>query len=189
MDKEPVLKNISRRHFLRGALLAVPAAAALAAPRRALAAGIDSRSVNLVNTHTGEALDATYYRAGEYSAASLGELNWLLRDFRTGDVMTIDRELFDLLHDVALLADREPNFEVISGYRSPRTNAMLHATSSGVALHSMHTLGRAIDVRLPGLPTRRLRDLALSLKAGGVGYYRRSDFVHIDTGRVRTWAG
>lgn len=189
MHKGVVPKNLSRRHFLRGALLAVPAAAALAVPRRSLAAGLDARSINLVNTHTGEELDATYYRAGEYSAESLGELNWLLRDFRTGDVMTIDRELFDLLHDVAMLADREPNFEVISGYRSPRTNAMLHATSSGVALHSMHTLGRAIDVRLPGFSTKRLRDLALSLKAGGVGYYHRSDFVHIDTGRVRTWAG
>ena len=101
----------------------------------------------------------------------------------------MDRRLFDLLHDVAVTAGREPRYEVISGYRSPETNAMLNARSSGVAKKSLHMQGRAIDVRLSGYRTDRLRELALAAQQGGVGYYRKSDFVHLDTGRVRTWSG
>jgi uncharacterized protein YcbK (DUF882 family) len=188
-DKEPAPFRVARRRFLRGVLLGVPAAVALGGPGSALAAAMDRRAIELVNTHTGESLRTEYFRGGSYSDASLSALNQLLRDFRTGEVAPIDRQLFDLLHDMAALADREPRFEVISGYRSPVTNAQLNARSDGVAKHSLHMEGRAIDVRLQGYRTDRLRDLALSLRSGGVGFYRKSDFVHVDTGRFRTWTG
>lgn len=179
----------SRRRVLC-ALVGWPAAALLSAtPLRALAADGDRRSIALVSTHTGEQLAADYYVDGGYHADSLAALDRLLRDHRTGAVAAIDHRLYDLLHELATLAGREPSYEVISGYRSPQTNAALSARSSGVARHSLHMDGQAIDVRLTGFATDRLRDLALRLQLGGVGYYRQSDFLHLDTGRVRTWAG
>lgn len=181
--------HVSRRRFLRGLVAAVPAALALGGPARALASAVEERRLELLNTHTGEALEASYFRLGAYCEDSLGSLDHLLRDFRTGDVSPIDRGLYDQLHELATLAGCDARFEVISGYRSPATNAMLGARSGGVAKRSLHMDGRALDVRLKGVPTARLSDLALSLQRGGVGYYRKSDFVHIDTGRVRSWAG
>lgn len=179
----------SRRRFLRSAVLGLPAAAALMSGGRAFAATLECRSISLVNTHTGEHLAVDYFRSGEWCTDGLEALDHLLRDHRSGDAAQMDRRLFDILHDVAVTAGREPRYEVISGYRSPGTNAMLNARSNGVARKSLHMEGRAIDVRLVGLRTDRLRDLALAAKQGGVGYYRKSDFVHLDTGRVRTWAG
>ena len=187
--QRPSSFRVSRRNFLRGVLVGVPAAVALGGPGRAFASTLETRSLELVNTHTAETLKADYFLGGSYCEQSLFALNHLLRDFRTGDSAPIDPQLFDLLHDVAALAGKEPRFEVISGFRSPATNAMLNGRSSGVAKHSLHMEGRAIDVRLQGYRTDRLRDLALSMQAGGVGFYRKSDFVHLDTGRVRTWAG
>ena len=188
-DREPVSFRVSRRRFLRGVLMGVPAAVALGGPGRALASALEERSLEFVNTHTGETLKAAFFKAGSYCEDALRGFDHLLRDHRSGDVAPMDRALFDLLHDVAVLAGRDARFEVISGYRSPATNAMLNSRSSGVAKRSLHMDGRAIDVRLTGYRTDRVRDLALSLKAGGVGFYRKSDFVHLDTGRVRTWAG
>ncbi len=181
--------RVSRRRFLRGVLMGVPAAVALGGPASALAGGIERREISLVSTHTGERLSIEYFSGGSYREKALAALDRLLRDHRSGDVSPIDPQLFDVLHDAAVLADREPRFEVISGYRSPHTNAMLNARSNGVARRSLHMDGKAIDVRLVGYRTDRLRDLALSLQRGGVGYYAKSDFVHLDTGRVRTWAG
>jgi uncharacterized protein YcbK (DUF882 family) len=189
MADAPPPHRINRRRFLRGVLLGVPAAVALTGPTRALGDAIERRVISLVNTHTAESLDIEYFSAGAYRDEALGALNHLLRDHRTGDVSPIDARLFDLLHDAAVLANREPRFEVISGYRSPRTNAMLNANSNGVARRSLHMDGRAIDIRLVGYRTDRLRDLALAMRQGGVGYYAKSDFVHVDTGRVRTWSG
>jgi uncharacterized protein YcbK (DUF882 family) len=114
-------------------------------------------------------------------------VNHLLRDFRTGGVHTIDPTLLDILFDLRTLADQDQPFEVISGYRSPKTNAYLRRHSSGVAEHSLHIQGRAIDVRMSGVSTRKLRDLALGMRRGGVGFYPASDFVHLDNGRVRRW--
>ena len=188
-DREPVPFRVSRRRFLRGVLMGVPAAVALGGPGRALASALEDRSLEFINTHTGETLKAAYFKAGSYCADTLREFDHLLRDHRSGEVAHMDRGLFDLLHQVATLSGKDARFEVISGYRSPATNAMLNARSSGVAKRSLHMDGRAIDVRLAGYRTDRVRDLALSLKAGGVGYYRKSDFVHLDTGRVRTWGG
>ncbi|MGH8135702.1 MAG: DUF882 domain-containing protein [Steroidobacteraceae bacterium] len=147
------------------------------------------RALHLVNTHTGEELDARYFADGEYIPQQLGALDWLLRDYRTSDVLPIDARLFDLLYELALAATVEPRYEIISGYRSPATNAMLVATTDGVSSHSLHMEGRALDVRLVGLPAIALRDLALARQAGGVGYYPVSDFVHLDTGSVRSWSG
>lgn len=182
-------RALSRRRFLRAVALGVPAVLAVAGPGRALASAFGTRSIELVNTHTGESLVAEYFRDGAYRPESLAALDQLLRDHRSGEVARIDRQLFDQLHDLATLAGRDARFEVISGYRSPATNAMLNARSSGVARRSLHMEGRALDVRLVGCNCGQLRDLAVSMQAGGVGFYGRSDFVHLDTGRVRSWAG
>jgi uncharacterized protein YcbK (DUF882 family) len=161
------------------------AAALAAAP--VLAASRASRCLSFVHTHTGETLRAVYFQDGCYQASCLTQVDHLLRDFRTGEVHRIDPGVLDILFELQTRADRDAPFEVISGYRSPATNAMLHRRSEGVALHSMHLEGRAIDVRLSGYPTLELAARARALGRGGVGYYARSDFVHVDTGRVRHW--
>ena len=172
----------SRREFLKcaGAVLAI-------APVAAWAQGAECRSLCFVHTHTGETLSCVYYQEGGYDLETLARVNHFLRDFRTDEVRAIDPRVLDILFAVRSRAGREDPFHVISGYRSPATNAYLRNHSSGVAKHSLHMEGRAIDVRLPGLPTRQLRDLGLALRRGGVGYYPASDFVHLDTGRVRFW--
>ncbi|MGE0029850.1 MAG: DUF882 domain-containing protein [Steroidobacteraceae bacterium] len=174
--------SLSRRHLLQSGFGV--AAAFAAAPALAVA---ETRGLSFMNTHTGESLAVSYFRAGTYDPAGLEQIARVLRDHRTGDVHAIDPGLLDLLHDLQVLADRDGAFQVISGYRSPQTNGMLHSRSSGVATRSLHMDGKAIDIRLTGFPTKKLRDLALSLKRGGVGYYAASDFVHVDTGRVRFW--
>jgi len=147
------------------------------------------RKLHLINTHTGEELEARYFEGGAYLPDRLGALDWLLRDHRTGDIHPIEPRLLDLLHELAVTAGREPHYEVISGYRSPATNAMLAASTDGVSSRSLHMEGRALDVRLVGFPTIEFRDLALARQAGGVGYYPVPDFVHLDTGSVRGWSG
>lgn len=151
------------------------------------ASTIDERRLSFYHTHTGETLEITYTLNGEYMDSALAEINEFLSDFRTGDVKVIDPELLNLIHDVRESLDSSGTFEVISAYRSPETNDMLRARSGGVARSSQHVLGKAIDVRLRGVETNRLRDAAIELGRGGVGYYEQSDFVHIDTGRVRRW--
>lgn len=160
------------------ALLPLSAACASARTRR---------SLSFVHTHTGEALSVEYFREGTYDAAALERVNHLLRDFRTEQVHPIDPRLLDILFDLQTLTEHGRPFEVISGYRSPQTNAALRQRSHGVAEHSLHIQGRAIDVRLPGFATRRLRELALGMQRGGVGFYASSDFVHLDNGPVRFW--
>jgi len=175
----------SRRCFLRQA--GVAAAAVLLPVGTAWARSSERRSLSFVHTHTGERLSTVYFEGGQYTASELSRINWLLRDFRTGAVHPIDPAVLDILADLRTLADRDEPYEVISGYRSPKTNAELHRRSGGVAEHSLHIEGRAIDVRLPGFPTDRLHDLALGMKRGGVGFYPSSDFLHLDNGRVRHW--
>ncbi|MGQ0428614.1 MAG: DUF882 domain-containing protein [Gammaproteobacteria bacterium] len=147
------------------------------------------RWVRVHNTHTGEDLEVAYFDGGAYVPAELGRLDWVLRDYRTSEVLAMCQELFDLMYGLALEAGVEPHYEIISAYRSPATNAMLAETTDGVSSQSLHMEGRAIDLRLTGLPTAQLRDLALARRAGGVGYYPKSDFVHLDLGRVRSWSG
>jgi len=142
------------------------------------------------HTHTGEHLDVVYRRGDQYIAGALDELDHHLRDHRTGDVRHFDPRLFDLLYDLtASLSDSNGEIDVICGYRTPRSNEFLRTRSphTGVARHSLHMQAEAIDIRLPGIPTSELRDAALRLHRGGVGYYRSSDFVHVDVGRVRRW--
>jgi uncharacterized protein YcbK (DUF882 family) len=153
------------------------------------AAASGSRALSFVHTHTGETLSVKYWCDGSYQNSCLSQLNHFLRDFRTNEAIVMDRQLFDILYGLQVLADRDATYEIISAYRSPKTNAMLRKHSSGVAEHSMHIVGRALDVRISGFSTRKLQQLALSTQRGGVGFYAKSDFVHLDTGRIRTWVG
>ena len=149
----------------------------------------DERRLSFYHTHTGKRLDIVYARDGAYIPAALEEINHLLFDFRTGDKAQMDPELLDLIYDVRQALDSDGTYQIVSAYRSPKTNEMLRGRSqnSGVARSSQHILGKAIDVRLEGVKTSSLRDTALAMKRGGVGYYEASDFVHIDTGRPRSW--
>ena len=147
----------------------------------------DERQLSFYHTHTSETLAVTYYREGEYVISALEDINRFLRDFRTGDAVTIDPAVLDILHDIQAKSGSTGTYQIISAYRSPATNEMLRNNSNGVAKKSQHLLGKAIDVRLTDLDTAELRDVALSLERGGVGYYHESDFVHVDTGRVRRW--
>lgn len=174
----------SRRQLLRAAALIVPVALL---PVPALARARTPGRLRFYHTHTSERLDIVYAENGQYVPGALEEINRFLRDFRTGDVHAIDPRLLDLLSSVQEHTGSRGQFEVISGFRSPHTNDMLRGQSSGVAQKSLHLTGQAIDVRLTDLPTRKLRGAAVSLARGGVGYYPESDFVHIDTGRVRVW--
>jgi uncharacterized protein YcbK (DUF882 family) len=152
-----------------------------------LAASAPERTLAMRNLHTGEFLRATYWADGGVQAAELDALNRLLRDHRSGEVYPVDTGLLDILWKLQRVVGSERPYEVISGYRSPATNAKLSAKSRGVAKRSLHMQGRAIDVRLPGTRTLELKKAAIALKRGGVGYYAESDFVHLDTGRFRTW--
>ena len=174
-----------RRDFLRYGFMS--AAGLLAAPVFAARHRSGERALSLSNTHTGERVCAVYWADGSYLDAGLDSINNVLRDHRTGAVCGMDTGLLDLLFVLhSTLGGREA-FQVISGYRSPATNAALHAGSSGVARNSFHIRGMAIDIRLPGCELAELHRAALSLSAGGVGYYPDSDFVHVDTGPVRNW--
>jgi len=150
-------------------------------------AGRGTRTLSFYHTHTDECLDITYARAGMYDPLALERVNWYLRDFRTGDIHSIDPGVLDILWCIQQKLGCKSTYEVISGYRSPETNRVLRNRSKGVAKRSLHMDGKAIDIRLSGKNTRRVRDCAIALKSGGVGYYAKSDFVHIDTGRVRIW--
>lgn len=147
----------------------------------------DERQLSFYHTHTSESLTVTYFREGQYVPSALAELNHFLRDFRTGDAANMDPAVFDILFEIQIESASTGTYQIISAYRSPATNEMLRDESNGVAKNSQHLLGKAIDVRLTDIDTAELRDVALSLQRGGVGYYKGSDFVHVDTGRVRRW--
>jgi uncharacterized protein YcbK (DUF882 family) len=179
-------ERVTRRSVLAAGatFLALPL---LVLPRRVRAEPGSVRTLSFRHTHTGEALSLAYAAGDTYLPGALARINWLLRDYRNGQTRAIDPELLDQLHTLAAVTGTSAPYEIISGYRSPETNALLHRRSGGVAAHSLHLEGRAIDIRLADLPLGELRDAALSLRAGGVGYYAQSQFVHLDTGRVRRW--
>jgi uncharacterized protein YcbK (DUF882 family) len=180
--------SVSRRLLLRsGAALAGLSLAGLA--QRSTADEADARRIAFSNLHTGEHLETEYFRHGEYVNEALQQIENVLRDFRNGETHSMDPKLMDYLVEVAGKVGAKPVFSVISGYRSPETNEKLHEKSSGVSQHSLHMQGRAIDVRIAGVDCARLAASALELKRGGVGYYRASNFVHLDTGAFRTWRG
>ena len=151
------------------------------------AASAGQRQLSFYHTHTQRELQIIYAIDGHYVDSALSEINAFLADFRNGDQLVIDPKLLDLIYDVRETLGGDGAFEVISAYRSPATNEMLRSKSSGVVKNSQHVLGNAIDVRLRGVSTIDLRDAAIAMQRGGVGYYKNSDFVHIDTGRVRRW--
>ena len=179
---------MSRRRFVRH--LAYGSLLTLGSPVIAEAAKAHfpiHKTLAFENLNTGDKLKLTYYEKGRYISSALREIDYLLRDYRTGDVHRIDPALLDQLHELKLIMGVNRPFEIISGYRSPYTNAKLRHRSSGVANNSLHMQGRAIDIRLDGYDTRHLRNAALSMHRGGVGYYAKSDFVHLDTGHFRSW--
>lgn len=155
--------------------------------RRARAHGSLLRTLAFRHTHTGESLAIAYASGDSYLPEALARVNWFLRDFRSGESRAIDPQLLDQLHALSALTGSRAPYEVISGYRSPATNEALQRRGGGVATYSLHLEGRAIDIRLADVALADVRDAALSLRAGGVGFYPQSQFVHLDTGRVRRW--
>lgn len=182
------MKNtfLTRRNFIKKSGQAA-AGILCSHPIISQAAFWPKRSLSFYHTHTGETLNITYARGGRHDPQALGWINDYLRDFRTGDKHPIDPQLLDILWAVKKDLNSQGVFEVISGYRSPWTNDLLRKRTSGVAKRSLHMEGKAIDVRLSGVDTRLLRDCAVDKKGGGVGYYEKSNFVHLDTGNVRSW--
>ena len=183
-------RAMSKRNKNRSLFVSSLLAAALivgAVGQASQAASAEKRQLSFYHTHTQRNLQVTYSIDGVYVDTALAEINTFLADFRNGEQLIIDPALLDLIYDVRESLGGSGAFEVISAYRSPATNEMLRGKSSGVAKNSQHLLGNAIDVRLRGVSTVALRDAAISLQRGGVGYYQGSDFVHIDTGRVRRW--
>jgi len=189
----PAPGGMSRRRFLGGlaalggALLVPSRVLASSTAPASLASGHGERRLSFVHTHTGERLATTYWGDGEYLPGELTRVNDFLRDFRTGERHAIDPALLDQLHELGQALAATAPFQVISGYRSARTNAALRASGGGQASHSLHMRGQAIDVRLADVSSASIRDAALELGRGGVGYYRGEDFVHLDTGRTRHW--
>ena len=185
-ETEPVQ---SRRRLLQAglgacAMLALPVTATTA---HAAIKKPYEKKLSFLNLHTGERTRATFWANGRYVPEGLRAINHVLRDHRTNERTTIDPYLVDFLHQLQYRLRTNQEFHVISAYRSPATNAKLAELSDGVAKNSLHTQGKAIDIRLPGRKLADLRSAALSLQMGGVGYYPSSNFIHLDSGRVRFW--
>lgn len=179
------LVTLKRREFLQFG--AGVAAALLASPAFAKISRQQERSLSFYHTHTGERMSTVYWAEGDYLDSGLQEINTILRDHRSGEVYTMDSRLLDLLYVLQSQVNSKKTYQIISGYRSPTTNAALRKKSSGVAKRSYHMQGKAIDVRLPGCDLKKLHSAALALKSGGVGYYPGSNFIHVDVGPVRHW--
>jgi uncharacterized protein YcbK (DUF882 family) len=145
------------------------------------------RSLALYSPHTGESLKAVYWAEGGYVPDALKDVNYLLRDYRAGEIRPISPRLLDMLYGMKHHLDSDGPFHIISGYRTPKTNALLRKKSRGVARTSLHLEGKAVDIRLPGCELKALRRAAMQMQMGGVGYYPRSCFVHVDVGEVRYW--
>ena len=181
---------MNRRNVLKlagGALLAAGSASLVAPSAFAAASAQSARTVALLNTHTGDRFSAAYWEQGNYVPDAMAAIRHVMRDYRNNEVHDIDPRLLDQLSGLNGLVGAAAPYQIISGYRSPATNAMLHANSDGVASHSLHMEGKAIDIRMAGVDLPRLHDAALSMQSGGVGFYPASDFIHVDTGRVRRW--
>ena len=183
----------TRRDFLQSLLIGTGTTMAATATSSAWgnavlpqAAMIGERSLNLYNIHTGEFVNQIYWQDGQYIQEGLDDINVLLRDFRTREVSHISRNLLDDLHDLQTIFNPKQPISIISGYRSPKTNAQLRK-NGGVAKRSLHMQGKAIDIRLPGINLKHVQKAAIQMQRGGVGIYTKSNFVHLDTGRVRRW--
>ena len=178
-------KTVPHRRLLLKGLAALPLALPFSSAT-AGTAGTAKYQLKFRHTHTDELLDVVFRDNRGYIAPAIQRMNWLLRDHRSGEMIHMDPQLFDILHALRARCGGE-TFEIISGYRSPLTNASLRSHRRGVAKNSLHMDGRAIDVRLVGFDTARLSQAAVDLGLGGVGYYPKADFLHVDTGDFRTW--
>ncbi|MCP4329088.1 MAG: DUF882 domain-containing protein [Alphaproteobacteria bacterium] len=176
--------RVNRRQLLVAGVAGLTALSPLGAAARIVGG---ERVLRFHNIHTGENLARVYWQNGQYLAGPLKEINHILRDWRAEDTIQMDVGVLDLLNDLRRLMDSNEPFHVISGYRSPKTNAKLRADSRGVAKKSLHMQGKAVDISLPGRDLRKLQKAAIGLQRGGVGYYGKSQFIHVDTGRVRFW--
>ena len=178
--------NLNRRNFL---IRSSAAALAVTFPTISQSATKQSseKTLAFLNLHTNETLTCCYWNNGQHDGNALAEINYILRDHRSGEVAPIDTQLLDMLHKLQQLTDSNSPFHIISGYRSAKTNEKLRRTTKGVAKRSLHMQGKAIDVSLPDVKLATFRDAAISLNVGGVGYYTKSGFLHLDTGRPRNW--
>ena len=179
-------RKLDRRSLLKAGILAVSGCIFPYTAFGALAKEQPpNRSLSFYNLHTAENLKTVYWSRGKYISDALVDINYILRDHRSGEIESIDKRLLDLLYALGKRLEIKDPFNIISGYRSPSTNAFLHKRSSGVAKGSLHQLGKAVDIRVPGCELSSLRNAAIELKRGGVGYYPSANFVHVDVGRVR----
>ena len=175
----------TRRNILRAGAATI--ASGIASPALSKIAVANARSLSFSNLHTGEKLAVEYWTDGQYVPDALSAINHVLRDYRSGEAHAIDYKLLDLLVMLRRQIGSSAPFSVISGYRSPATNKAMHEHSAGVAAHSLHMEGMAIDIRLADCALSNLHDAARAMRAGGVGYYPELDFVHVDVGRIRYW--
>ncbi|BDT57395.1 membrane protein [Massilia varians] len=178
---------MQRRAFLKSSLLLAAPTLSIPALAKTAQPATGERVLRLYNTHTGEKLKSTFWAEGEFIPDAMKDINKVLRDHRNNKIAQMDPELLLLLTQLNDKLDNNRELHIISGYRSPESNAKLHAASGGVAKRSLHMDAKAIDIRLPGKDLKMLHKAAMSLKGGGVGYYASSQFVHMDTGRVRYW--
>ncbi len=187
--------NQNRRQFLRQSLAASAVAGLGSLASNSFASALTApifdpdKELRLVNTHTWEQLDVVYWSEGRYIPESLQKIDHMMRDHRADETIDMDIRLIDNLYNLYSLLDSNERIHVLSGYRTKATNAKLRKRSTGVAKYSLHMEGRALDLSLPGRSAQQVRLAALSMNAGGVGYYGSSGFVHIDTGAVRNWSG
>ena len=187
-------EKISRFLWVMGAVLFLIAAGGAGAQSRGLepqesrAQDNQNHLLRLYNTHTGERMEIAYRRGEQYVPGALAKLDYFLRDHRTGDIRHFDPRLYDILYDLTVsIGHPGGDIDIVCGYRTSTTNESLRAHTTGVAKNSLHIQAEAIDLRMPGIDTLKLRQAALALRRGGVGYYPHSDFIHVDTGRVRQW--
>ena len=178
---------MQRRAFLKSSLLLATPTLSIPALAKTAQTVPGERTLRLYNTHTGEKLNTTFWAEGDFIPDAMKDINKVLRDHRTNKVAQMDPELLLLLTQLNEKLENKHELHIISGYRAPESNAKLHAASGGVAKRSLHMDAKAIDIRLPGKDLKMLHKAAMSLKGGGVGYYDSSQFVHMDTGRVRYW--
>tara|TARA_B100002019_G_scaffold259382_1_gene244751 strand:+ start:417 stop:980 length:564 start_codon:yes stop_codon:yes gene_type:complete len=185
-EEQQITEPTGRRGFIKNCL---QVGVLTTLPSTAFAGRYDQPhyATHFKNSHTGETYKGVYRIGNKYLPDAFEQISYALRDFRTGEVHPIDPRLIDIITSLQIRAQTKLPFEIVSGYRSPKTNAMLRNTSTGVAKNSYHMKGRAVDLRIPSYSTSKLKNIALDMRAGGVGYYPKSNFIHLDTGDVRTW--
>tara|TARA_B110000238_G_C16100053_1_gene427850 strand:- start:735 stop:1304 length:570 start_codon:yes stop_codon:yes gene_type:complete len=189
LAQQPSEKNTTNRNRRKFLIHATASVLAASFPPLILAKtnAPEEKTLSFLNLHTNETLKCCYQKNNQLDLEALAKINHILRDHRTQEVAQIDHQIIDMLHTLHTLTKSSAPFEIISGYRSPKTNESLRKSTSGVAKRSLHMQGKAIDVRLPDVALKKFRDIAISLQAGGVGYYSKSSFLHLDTGTPRHW--